>query len=82
MKTKLLKGFLGVILATISPFFILAMLSLFYVMFNVIGGATLSDAFESFINVILSLKPLYPYLTTVPVIMVLIIVFMKNRGRF
>ena len=82
MKPKLLKGFLGFVLATISPFFILAMLGLFYVMFQIIGGATLSDAFESFINIILSLRPIFPYLTTIPVIMVLIIVFMKNRGRF
>lgn len=81
MKTKLFKGILGIILATISPFFVLAIFSIFYAVFSIIGGATFTEAIQSFINLIFRLRPFFPYLTTIPVIMVLIMLFMKNREK-
>lgn len=81
MKIKLFKGILGIVLATISPFFVLALFGIFYALISIIGGATLTVAIQSFINLILSLRPLFPYLTTIPIIMVLIMFFMKNKEK-
>lgn len=81
MKTKVFKGILVIILATISPFFVLAIIGVFYVLYRIIGGETFTVGIQSFINLIFSLRSFFPYLTTIPVIMVLLMLFMKNREK-
>lgn len=81
MKTKVFKGILVIILATISPFFVLAIIGFFYVLYRIIGGETFTVGIQSFINLIFSLRSFFPYLTTIPVIMVLLMLFMKNREK-
>jgi len=81
MKTKLFKAILGIILATISPFFVLSIIGIFYTLFGIIRGVTFTVGIQSFINLIFNLRPFFPYLTTIPVIMVLIMLFMKNREK-
>jgi hypothetical protein len=75
----LIKGILGIILATISPFIVLTIIGTLYALLNMFGGATFTAGVRSFINFIISLKPYLPYLTAIPVILVLLILFIKRR---
>ncbi len=81
MKSKLIKGILGIILATISPFIVLIVVGTLYALLNMIGGTTFTVSVRSFANFIISLKPFLPYLTTIPVVLVLLIVVLKRRRK-
>ena len=81
MKTKLLKVIMGLMIATISPFIILAVLGLFYVLFSIVGGVSFIAAIENFTSFVFSFRPIFPYLTAIPVMIVLIMLFIKNREK-
>ncbi|PKM71857.1 MAG: hypothetical protein CVU91_11930 [Firmicutes bacterium HGW-Firmicutes-16] len=79
MKSKILKGILGLALLTISPFFMLAIVCILYVAFQMIGGASFTAGVQTFIDLIYSLLPYFSYLTAIPVIMVIAILIYKNK---
>lgn len=79
MKSKILKGILGIILLTVSPFVVLAVLGLLYVIFQMLGGVSFTAGVQTFINFIYSLVPFFKYLTTIPIIMVLVMVVVKYK---
>ena len=81
MKTKLIKGILGIILATLSPFIVLTIIGTLYALLNMFGGTAFTLSIHSFINFIFSLKSFLPHLTTLPVILVLLILFIKRRRK-
>ena len=79
MKSKILKGIFGLTVLTISPFLILAIVGVFYVALQMIGGASVAAGVLTFIDLIYSLMPYFSYLTTIPVIMIIAILIYKNR---
>jgi membrane protein implicated in regulation of membrane protease activity len=81
MRSKIIKSILGILLLTISPFFILAIAAILYVLLKMIGGASFLAGVQSFINFIYSLVPLFPYLTTIPIIAVAIILIFKKDKK-
>lgn len=81
MKSKIIKSILGILLLTISPFFILAIVAILYVLLKMIGGASFLAGVQSFINFIYSLVPFFPYLTTIPIIAVATILIFKKRQK-
>lgn len=81
MINKIIKGFLGIITLTISPFIMLAIVGILYVTFQMIGGVSFTAGVESFVNFIYSLVPFFSYLTAIPVAIVLTILFIKNRQK-
>lgn len=80
MKSKILKAILGIILLTVSPFAILAVVGLLYVLFQMFGGVSFTAGVQTFINFIYSLVPFFKYLTTIPIIIILVMVVIKYKS--
>ena len=81
MKNKILRGIFALVLLSVSPVFLLAIIGIFYILFQIIGGVSFTASVQSFINFIYSLIPYLSYLTTIPVILVLTMLFIKNREK-
>lgn len=76
---KLGKILLIFILMSLSPFVIVLIVGVMYVIVQLINGLTLIASTNSFKLILVSLVPYFPYLTTIPVILVLLTFIMKKK---
>ncbi|MBL4934561.1 hypothetical protein JK636_02180 [Clostridium sp. YIM B02515] len=79
MKNNALKAISGMIFLAVSPFVVLTIVGLLYVIFQMLGGISFAAGTQAFINSIYSLVPFFKYLTTIPII-VLVIVVIQNKS--
>ena len=64
---------------SLSPFVIVLIVGVMYVIVQIITGLTLTASINSFKSILVSLVPYFPRLTTIPVILVLLTFIMKKR---
>lgn len=81
MKSKILKSILAIILLSVSPFIVLTVIGMLYVIHQMIGGVSFTAGVQSFVEFIYSLISFFPYVTTIPIIIVLAISLFKNRKK-
>ncbi len=81
MKNKIIKSILGILAMTVSPFILLSIVGILYVIFQMVGGATFSAGFQSFFNIVYSLSPYFGYMTTVPIIILAIVLYFKFKHK-
>jgi hypothetical protein len=77
---KLGKILLSLILMSLSPFVLIIIVGVMYVLVKLINGLTLTASISSFKVILVSLVPYFPYLTTVPVIL-LLLAFIMKKGK-
>jgi hypothetical protein len=71
---------IGLILATLSPFVVLSMVGLGYVMYVMVTqGIVWSEGLEQFVTVVLALQPYFAYMTGIPLVMVGVIMAVRRR---
>jgi len=81
MKSKILKSILVIILLSVSPFIVLAVIGILYVILQMLGGVSFTAGLQSFVNLIYSLVSFFPYVTTIPILIVLATVLEKNKYK-
>lgn len=77
MKTKVLNG--SYYPRYCLSFLLLTVLGIIYALINHSEGVTLTVSIQSYINLVLNLRSLFPYLTTLPVILFLLMLTIKNK---
>jgi hypothetical protein len=71
---------LGLVGATLSPFMVLSMIGLGYVMYLVVGhGLTWADSIAQFVGMVWALQPYFVYVTTIPLVLVGVIMAARRR---
>lgn len=71
---------IGLIVATLSPFIVLSMIGLCYVMYLMVGhGLTLADSVAQFVSIIWALQPYFGYLTMIPLVVAGVIMAARRR---
>ena len=71
---------LGLIVATLSPFVVLSMVGLGYVMYVMVTqGIAWSEGLAQFVAVVLALQPYFAYMTGIPLMMVGVIMAIRRR---
>jgi len=81
MKSKALKILLGVIFLSVSPFIVLAVIGIIYVIFQMIGGLSFTTGVQSFVNFIYSFVSFFPYVTIIPVLMLFTTIIIKSKYK-
>ncbi len=81
MKSTIFKSIIGFLLLFVSPFIVLTIVGSLYVIIQVIGGTSFTTGVQSFINIIYSLVPFFSYLTTIPLILLLVMIIIKNKQK-
>lgn len=80
MLNKLVKVVGGAIGLFVSPFILLSLVGLIYILFQMVGGLSFGQGFQLFIQVIERFKPFFPYLTFIPMLLIGIpFIFKKIR---
>ncbi len=77
---KLGKILLSFILMSLSPFVIIAILGVMYVIVQLINGLTLTASISSFKDILIGLVSYFSYLTILPAILILLIFLLKKKG--
>ena len=71
---------IGLVLATLSPFIVLSMIGLCYVMYMMVGrGLTWADSVAQFVGMVWALQPYFGYLTMIPLVLVGVIMAARRR---
>lgn len=71
---------IGLIMATLSPFVVLSMVGLGYVMYVMVTQEIAwSEGLEQFVVVVLALQPYFAYMTGIPLILVGVIMAVRSR---
>ena len=71
---------IGLIMATLSPFVVLSMGGLGYVMYVMVTqGIAWSEGLAQFVAVVLTLQPYFAYMTGIPLIAVGVIMSVSRR---
>jgi hypothetical protein len=81
MKSKIFKSILAIILLSVSPFIVLAVTGMLYVIIQMIRGLSFTVVVQSFVNFIYSLISFFPYITTIPILIVLAIIIVKKKQK-
>ena len=76
---KLGKILLAFILMSLSPFVIMVIVGVMYVIVQLFNGLALTASISSFKAILVGLVPYFPYLTTIPVILILLAFIIKKR---
>ena len=76
---KIVKILLSFLVMTLSPFVIVVIWGSIYVIVQLINGLSLTASIWSFKAILLGLVPYFPYLTTVPIILILL-AFTSKKG--
>lgn len=82
MLKKILKVGLGAIILTLSPFIIVLIVGLLFILFHMTGGASFIEGYELFVQLIEGAKPYFPILTFVPMVFIgipMALTFVKKR---
>lgn len=82
MRSLIFKSLAGILLMLISPFIILSIIGFIYLLVLMAKGSSFHEGIQSFINIIYSFKPIFPYLTSIPIIVSLTTVIVKNKHKF
>lgn len=75
---KLGKLLLSFILMSLSPFVIIAIIGVIYVIFQLINGLELTASISSSKAILLGLTPYFSYLTIIPAILILLAIILKK----
>ncbi|MEY3990723.1 MAG: hypothetical protein RI985_1804 [Chloroflexota bacterium] len=71
---------LGLIMATLSPFVVLSMVGLGYIMYVMVAqGIVWSEGLEQFVTVVLALQPYFAYMTGIPLILMGVIMAARRQ---
>ena len=79
MIAKILKILLSLLIMTLSPFVLVLIGGFIYVIFQLANGFALTASISSFKAILVGLTPYFPYLTTVPVILILLTFILKKK---
>ena len=79
MIAKILKILLSLLIMTLSPFVIVLIGGFIYVIFQLANGLALTASISSFKAILVGLAPYFLYLTTVPVILILLTFILKKK---
>lgn len=78
---NIFKKLLNVVMLILSPFATLVAFGVIYVFITVLTGVAPLVALNSFKALIFSFVPYFPYLTTIPAILVLVLLISKKLKR-
>lgn len=78
---KILKALIVLVLLILSPIVLLALAGVLYIAVRMIGGTGPAAAMHSFITLVKGLAPYFPYLTTIPVVMIVLTLLIKYRNQ-
>lgn len=83
MKIKKKKWLIPIVLllSVLSPFILIVVFGTLFSLIRLFTGAHFTDSFSYYLEGVLSLSPYYPYLTTIPLIAVLIPLFIKFKRK-
>lgn len=71
---------IGLMMATLSPFVVLSMVGLGYVMYVMVTqGMTWSEGLQQFVAMVLALQPYFAYMTGIPLVLVGVIMAIRRR---
>ena len=76
---KLGKILLSFILMSLSPFVIIVLVGVMYVIVQLINGLALTASISSFKSILVGLVPYFSYLTIVPAILILLTFILKKK---
>lgn len=79
MKSRILKILIGIFVLVISPLFIVVVIGALYIVFHTITGYSMIEGFYLYTNLIRSLVPYFSYLTTVPLVILALIMLKKHK---
>ena len=77
---KVGKILLSFILMSLSPFVIIMISGVIYVIVQLINGLALTASISSFKAILVSLVPYFSYLTIIPAILILLTFILKKKG--
>jgi hypothetical protein len=80
MNNTIVKKLVPVIMLILSPLATVAVFGAFYIVIQVISGLEMSAAVSSFMTLLNGLTPYFPYLTTIPMVSIVLVVLMKKRN--
>ncbi len=81
MKNKIRKGILGIFALTLSPLLLLSATGILYILYQLIGGRSLSAGYQSYMKIIYSLVPYFLYLTVIPILLFIVFLIIKYRHK-
>lgn len=71
---------IGLIMATLSPFVVLSMVGLGYVMYVMVTqGIEWDESVQQFVALLFALQPYFAYMTGIPLVMVGVIMAARRR---
>lgn len=80
MNNTIVKKLMPIIILFLSPLATVAAFGAFYIVIQMISGLEMSVAFSSFMDLLNSLTPYFPYLTTIPMVSIVLVVLLKKRN--
>ncbi len=80
MKNNNLKIILRVLSFFVLPFFILTVFGAVYIIAKIIVGIPFLASVGSFVQIVYSLIPYLSYMTTIPMIIIMVSMLLKHRG--
>ena len=81
MRNRILKKFVAIILLILSPLPLVAVFGIVYITVKMISGMPFYDSANAFTAFLRGLTPYFPYITTIPVVFVLLAIVLRSRGR-
>ena len=76
---KLGKILLSFILMSLSPFVIIVLVGVIYVILQLINGLAFAASISSFKSILVGLTPYFSYLTIIPAILILLTFILKKK---
>jgi hypothetical protein len=71
---------IGLVVATLSPFIVLSMIGLCYVMYLMVGhGLTWANSIAQFVGMVWALQPYFGYLTAIPLVFGVAMMAIRRR---
>jgi len=80
--SNIFKKFLYIVLLILSPLASIVLLCAIYIMIGIIRGINPLESVTSFKSLLQNLTPYFPYLTTIPVILIFFPLLYKNWSKF
>ncbi len=78
---KIVKILQSLLVMTLSPFVLILIWGCIHVIFQLANGLALASSISSFKAIIVGLAPFFPYLTTIPIILILLAFIIKKGKR-
>lgn len=81
MNSSIFKKLMMLVSLIISPFIMVTIMGIIYVVFQMLNGVALSEGINSFSTFIKNLAPYFPYLTIIPMVAVVMGLVLKNKDK-